>query len=159
MTFFNLFLLIIIVCVSVVCSFWDFIKLRVPNFVIFLGIVSVIFSNLIFCEDGIRFSFSRLMAVVLSGFFVGLFYFTVRYICNGRFGKGDILFGVFQGVCLVPREMILCLLIEVVCAAVFLFIKKIFYRNGVSSFSGKIPFVPFMSIGLLGTFFYFNFIR
>lgn len=158
MNFFNFSLFAIIFCVCAICSVWDIKTMKVPDFVIFIGIAAIFFCNLFFSEDGTVFSLSKLMKSVLTGVFTGLFYFSVKIICHGRLGNGDILFGIFQGVCLTPKGVVFCLAIEVLSAAAFVLIKRILCKESASYSSEKKPFVPFMAAGLLISYIVINYI-
>ena len=159
MNFFNFSLFAIIFCVCAICSVWDLKTMKVPDFVIFIGIAAIIFCNLFFSEAGTVFSLSKLMQSVLTGVLTGLFYFIVKIICRGKLGNGDILFGIFQGVCLTPKGVVFCLAIEVLSAAAFVLIKKILCKESASYSSEKKPFVPFMAAGLLISYIVINYIQ
>ena|GEM_PF-1522286 len=155
MNFFNFSLFAIIFCVCAICSVWDLKNMKVPDFVTFIGIAAIIFCNLFFSEAGTVFSLLKLMQGVLTG----LFYFIVKIICHGKLGNGDILFGIFQGVCLTPKGVVFCLAIEVLSAAAFVLIKKILCKKSTSYYSEKKPFVPFMAAGLLISYIVINYIQ
>lgn len=69
------------------------------------------------------------------------FYFVVGLICRGKFGSGDVYFGIFQGLFLPIKMLPLCLAVEIMAAFLVEFLIK---KN-----KSRFPFIPYMAFGLL----------
>ena len=100
------------------------------------SIFSVLACHLIFNREG-------MWLYILSSMICGVFYFAVRKITKNKLGQGDVWFGIFQGLFLVPEMIPLCFGIE--CLTALCVINKRFGKE-------KFPFIPFMSVGLIVAF-------
>ncbi len=80
---------------------------------------------------------------ILSSMFCGAFYFAVRKITKDKLGPGDVWFGFFQGLFLIPKMISVCFGIEVIVTLCV--INKRFGKV-------KFPFIPFMAAGLIAAF-------
>ena len=80
---------------------------------------------------------------ILSSMICGVFYFAVRKITKNKLGTGDVWFGFFQGLFLLPKMIPVCFGIE--CITALLVMNK---KIGRKTF----PFIPFMSLGLIITY-------
>lgn len=134
MSLYSVLLIFTIVIFSVSCSICDFKTMKVPNWLIFFGCLMVIAVNGIF-------NFTNMWQQLISGAFCGGFYYLTRLITKNKLGLADVYFGIFQGLCLHWTLIPLCLVLEVAASA---FVMLIFKRR-------KCAFIPFMSIGLVGT--------
>lgn len=79
---------------------------------------------------------------LLSAAIFGAVYFGVYFISKGKFGLGDVYFGIFQGLFLPVKMLPVCLAVEVIAALV---IEVIIKRSKT-----KFPFIPYMTVGLIG---------
>lgn len=123
---------LIVSLVSAICIIQDIKKSKVSNLVLISGFVLMILCN--FFLDRKHFLTSLISIAIMV--FV---YIIIKFIVNKKLGFGDVLYGIFQGACLSPVFIWLCLMFETVSASAFLLT------------SGKkiIPFIPFMAGGLL----------
>lgn len=126
----------IILIFSLFLSVQDIKKMTVSLYILWTAILSAFACQIIFARE-------TTWIYILSGMLCGAFYFIVRIITKGKLGTADILFGIFQGLFLVPKLLPLCFGIE---CLVTLFVINI--RFGKERF----PFIPFMSVGLITTF-------
>ena len=119
-------------------SFEDVKSLKINNFWFFLSFLCVFSFHLVFNFDLI---YNYLISVVLMS--------CCLLPCmnfKNKMGKGDFLFGIFQGLCLTPKKVFLCVGFEILAILIFLIalvLTKKFDRTK------KIPFIPFMSLGLI----------
>lgn len=130
--------LFIIMIYCFLCSVQDIRKLAVSNWLLYSGIAVVLSLRII--ENWQNSPFFILSAIL---FF--LFYLLVRRVTGNKFGMADVIFGLFQGLCVEIFLLPVCVLLEVILVFV-VFNKKLKNRKM------KIPFIPFMSVSLLITF-------
>ena len=99
----------------------------------------------IFCALICHIIFARheMWFFIISSMILGALYFLIRKITKDKLGPADVWFGFFQGLFLFPKYLWVCLVIETVLALI-VENKKIGYK--------KFPFIPFMSVGLVGTY-------
>ena len=99
----------------------------------------------IFCALICHIIFAReqMWIFIISSMILGTIYFAIRKITKNRLGPADVWFGFFQGLFLFPKYLWVCLVIETVLALI-VENKKIGYK--------KFPFIPYMSVGLVGTY-------
>ena len=88
------------------------------------------------------------MAYILEGMksLYNLKSYKMKVSCDEIEFEGDFLFGIFQGMCLLPKQVFLCVIIEIIAVLIFVLIlvlAKKFDKNK------RIPFIPFMSVGLV----------
>ena len=124
--------LVLILIFSVILSVQDIKGMAVNVYIVCLAILCGVINQLIFARN-------EIWLYILSSIFMGVFYFVVRKITRGRFGGGDLMYGLFQGIFLKPLFLPLCMIIEVLASLLFLNKKR----------EKAIPFIPFMSSGLL----------
>ena len=132
MSFYSVCLLFVILFFSIVCSISDIKKRKVSNWIIFAGCFFVILINLILNR-------AVWWHQLISGTFCGLFYLSIRLITKGKLGTADIYFGIFQGLCLPWNLLPISFALELSAAPFALLLKK------------PLPFIPFMSFGLIIT--------
>lgn len=119
-------------------SFEDIKSLKIRNFWFYLSYLCIFIFHLIFNLDSI---FNYLISTVLMSCCL-----LPCFILKNKMGKGDFLFGIFQGMCLLPNQVFLCVIIEIIAVLIFVLIlvlAKKFDKNR------RIPFIPFMSVGLV----------
>ena len=126
----------IILIFSLFLSVQDVKKMSVNLYILWTAILAALACQVIFTRE-------TAWIYILSGMLCGTFYFIVRKITNGKLGTADVLFGIFQGLFLVPKLLPLCFGIE--CLVTLFVINQ---RLGKEKF----PFIPFMSVGLIATF-------
>ena len=138
------FLLIFVMTVcSVTCSIQDIKNRCFKVWHIGLSFFLVIMIYLFFNSGIILFR-------LLSSLCFALFYMIIREFTKRKMGTGDILFAAFQGLLLSIRSLPVCTLLSVFAALIFSFILQN-WNNAVMKKS--IPFVPFMSFGLIASYF------
>ena len=125
----------IILIFSLILSIQDFKTMKISNWICYASYICISACHLIF--DAENFWFFVLSAALLAGFYT----FT-KFISKNKFGTGDILFGIFQGLCLPFYNIWLCLMVEVACSLFYAYKKR----------KQAFPFIPFMSAGLIFTF-------
>lgn len=110
--------------------------MKIQDYPLWSACYAAIICHLIFNREG-------LWIYALSGLIAGFFYYAIRIITKRKLGIGDVYFGFFQGFCLPVIWLPACLIIEIITALIVIN-KKV----GRVAF----PFVPFMSLGLLGAY-------
>ena len=80
---------------------------------------------------------------LISSLLFGALYFLIRKITKNKFGTGDVLFGFFQGLFLLPQLLPVCLGTETIIALCYIFIIN------KSNKKAPLPFIPFMATGLI----------
>ena len=126
----------IILLFSIILSLQDIKKMTVSIYIQCTSIFSALACHLIFNREG-------MWLYILSSMICGVFYFAVRKITKNKLGTGDVWFGFFQGLFLIPKMIPLCFGIEVIVT--FCVINKRFGKV-------KFPFIPFMAAGLIAAF-------
>lgn len=131
--------IIIILLTCGILSFLDIKNQKIPLFllIVFIGIQTL---YLIF------FYIKHIYLYLISAIFLFLIYFIVRLITKNKLGLGDVLFGIFQGLCLLPDSLWICLSVEVIAAIIFYTISR-FFNKKPKAFA----FIPFMSAGTICT--------
>lgn len=136
MTLYNIILLVIIIFFSVLCSYQDLKAMVIYDYPLWAACYAALICHLVFNRQGI-------WIYILSGMISGGFYYLIRIITKKKLGIGDVYFGFFQGACIPFQYLPICLAIETVVALIVVN-KKIGHK--------AFPFVPFMSVGLLGAY-------
>lgn len=137
----QILILVLLLTFSFIMSLYDLKALAVPNWPYWVGCILIIIVRIIF-------STATVYLNLLSAFILFDVYFAVRLITKERLGKGDVFFGIFQGLCLAPRVLWICLTVETIIGLIVFF-----YVSHSQKIKGmKIPFIPFMSIGLVTAF-------
>ena len=113
--------------------------MSVPSWPFIVSYVCVLICHSIF-------NFFEIYWFLISAFIFALLYFVVKKVSHDKLGVGDVYFGIFQGLCIFPQYIWICLCFEVIFAAIYFAFKK----------SKKIAFIPFMSIGLLIAYIFNN---
>lgn len=143
MNFFTVFFLIIVIFFSIICSIQDLKQMSVNK-------ILLIFANLSVAIFHLVYDLKTSWIYFLSAIIFGLFYFLVRKISKNKFGLGDVFFGIFQGFCLHPYLLSVCVFLEILSTLPFLkHLKKI----------KKFPFIPFMAFSLVITLVIFDFLK
>lgn len=127
--------LFIILFFSFILSIQDIQKMKITNLICYISYLTMLSCHLLF-------NINSIYQYVISILFFTILYFSAKQITDNKFGTGDILFGFFQGLSITFQVVWICLLIEVSSAVLYSFISK----------KKKIPFIPFMSLGLLISF-------
>ena len=131
---------------SAACSWQDIKTNSVPNWLLASGIILSILYRFIFERPELYYSFQ---IGLITGFAAGLFYFIIRSITKQKLGMADVWFGIVQGLLLTPEHLFLCVMIECVSAG---FVFLILINRKIQ----KLPFIPFMSLGLITSFLILN---
>lgn len=135
MTIYNICLLILTFVFSLLLSIQDIKNHQVSNWLL-LGAGAVLFVYQAAFFPKLHWLF------ILTGIGAGLFYFIVRLVSNKKLGMGDVYFGIIQGIVVFKNLFWLCIAVEVLSAFIYwLFNKK---KENL-----QIPFIPFMSIGMI----------
>lgn len=119
-------------------TFEDIKFLKIRNYWFYLSYLCIFTYHLVFNLDSILIYF--ISTVLMSCCLISCF------LVKNKMGKGDFLFGIFQGLCLLPKQVFLCVFIEIIAVLIFVFnlvLAKKFDKNK------RIPFIPFMSVGLV----------
>lgn len=119
-------------------SFEDAKSLKIRNFWFYLSYLCIFTFHLIFNLDSIFYYF--ISTVLMSSCLLPCF------ILKNKMGKGDFLFGIFQGMCLLPKQVFLCVFFEIIAVLIFVLILVLAKKFDKTK---RIPFVPFMALGLL----------
>lgn len=126
----------IILIFSTILSLQDIKKMTVSIYIQWTSVFAALTCHMIFAREG-------MWIYILSSMICGAFYFAVRKITKNKLGPGDVWFGFFQGLFLIPKMIPLCFGIEVIVTLCV--INKRFGKE-------KFPFIPFMSAGLIAAF-------
>lgn len=82
----------------------------------------------------------------------GAVYWLVRKLSGGKFGTADVLFGVFQGMCLELVALPVCLAVETGVGALVFAVAALLKRGRAPA---KVPFIPVMAVGLAVSYFFY----
>ena len=126
----------IILIFSTILSLQDIKRMTVGIYIQCASIFSALACHLIFNREG-------MWIYILSSMICGAFYFAVRKVTKNKLGPGDVWFGFFQGLFLVPKILPVCFGIESLLTLCI--INKRFGKV-------KFPFIPFMSVGLVAAY-------
>ena len=135
-TLYHLVSLAIILVFSIILSIQDIKQMSVSLYILIGAILAALLCQLIFAP-------SDMWIYLISSLIFGSLYFITRKITKNKLGSADIWFGFFQGLFLFPKVIPFCLGTEVILA--FCFVNKKIGKK-------PIPFIPFMSLGLIITF-------
>ena len=130
-------ILCFILIFSELLSVYDIKNFSVPLWGLILGTVGLVVLRIIFYINTVY-------LYLISAAILTLLYFIVKLITHGKLGTGDVLFGLFQGLGFRPQFIWVCLLVEAVTGLIFFLIRR--------SNPKKMPFIPFMALGLLVSF-------
>lgn len=95
------------------------------------------------------FNFHHVWVYALGGILFGAVYWLVRKFSGGKFGMGDVLFGVFQGCCLELVALPVVLAVEAVIGAVVFAVVVLFKRGKGGRARATLPFLPVMGGALV----------
>ena len=126
----------IILIFSIILSVQDIKKMTVSIYIQWASIFAALACHMIFNREG-------MWIYILSSMICGTFYFAVRKITKNKLGTGDVWFGFFQGLFLLPKMIPVCFGIEVIVTLCV--INKRFGKV-------RFPFIPFMAVGLIVAF-------
>ena len=132
---------VILLLFSTIMSRYDIKRLSVPDWPYWAGCIFLIIAQLVFNHNNVY-------LFLISALIFGAIYYLIRLITKGHLGMGDVYFGFFQGLCLRPAFIWICLIVETLSA----FIVYIWYSRQSKLKNPKIPFIPFMSLGLATAF-------
>lgn len=122
---------------SVIMSVQDFKKMSVTGWIFYLSWAVALLNHVIFNRQDI-------FLYGLSTIIFAAVYFVVKILSKNKFGTGDVYFGIFQGITgILPKNIWICVSLETILALIFILIKK----------DRKIPFIPFMALGMIITYF------
>lgn len=122
------------------CSVQDWKEQCVSNIKIFTGIIFVFICN---------FWSHNWLEYMIGGVLVFVIYLVTKLIMKSRMGWGDVFYAFFTGLCLCPYFAIISIFISVISGAAFiLIVKRKSKGHGIF-----IPFIPFMSAGLVVSYF------
>ena len=145
MTFFELagqiVFLLILLTFSLIMSRYDIRNLAVPNWPYWTGCILLIAAGLIFHRY-------EIYLYLISALILASVYYLVRLVTKGHLGMGDVYFGFFQGLCLKPRVVWICLAVEAFVALIVYAVQCHRYKLK----NPKMAFIPFMSLGLATAF-------
>lgn len=133
--------LIVLLLFSIIMSRYDLKNLSVPNWPYWTGCISLLIVQLIFNHN-------KIYMFLISALIFAAIYYGIRIITKGHLGMGDVYFGFFQGLCLRPFAIWICLIVEALSG----FIVYIIYSRKYKLKNAKMPFIPFMSLGLATAF-------
>ncbi len=137
----KIIVLILLVVFSLIMSIHDIRSLEIPVKPFYASCFLVILAQGIFFRQAVLWN-------IISGLIFIALYFLLRWITRGHLGMGDVFFGLFQGFCIGPAVIWICLATETLTAlAAFLIVYLVKKQKGI-----KMPFIPFMSVGLLTAF-------
>ncbi len=132
---YNIFSFSIILFFSLILSWQD---LKQKSVKIYIQILSIFFALIL----QLIFFHTKILIIILTSSASGAFYFLVRKITKNKLGMADVLFGIFQGLFLLPKLIPLCIGLEVLIA---LFLNR---KSKNKSFA----FIPCMASALIITF-------
>ncbi len=133
--------LILLLIFSLIMSRYDIKTLAVPDWPYWAGCICLIGAGLIFH----RF---EIYLFLISALILAAIYYLARKISKDHLGMGDVYFGFFQGLCIGLRVIWVCLAVETFTGLIaFLILYLVKKEKGI-----KMPFIPFMSAGLLTAF-------
>lgn len=137
----QIILLVLLVVFSLIMSVYDIRTLEIPDWPFYTSCALVTLVQGIFFRESV---FLHLLGALI----LLVLYFLLRKITHEKLGMGDVCFGLFQGMCIGLSVIWICLAVEAVTGLItFAIINLVKKRKGI-----KIPFIPFMSIGLLTAF-------
>ena len=137
MTLYYIVSLAIILIFSIILSVQDIKILAVGIYIQWASIFCALICHLIFARH-------EMWIFIISSMILGTLYFLIRKITKDKLGSADVWFGFFQGLFLHPVMLWVCLAIETLLALI-VENKKIGHK--------KFPFIPYMSAGLICTYF------
>lgn len=136
--------LLIIFLISVISSFQDFKSRHINLIFILSGSIGIYISRSIFYSLSISWIF------LVQGILLAFFYTIIYLFSKHKLGKGDIFFGFFTGISILKWQFLWIS----ISTSTFLFL--IFYLivrlKKINLQQKKIPFIPFMSAGLIFTY-------
>ena len=134
----KIIVLVLLVVFSLIMSIHDIRTFEIPDKPFYASCFLVTLAQGIFFHQTVLWNILIFVAV----------YFVLRWITRGQLGMGDVYFGLFQGLCIGPRVIWICLAVETFTGLIaFLILYLVKKEKGI-----KIPFIPFMSVGLLTAF-------
>ncbi len=133
--------LILLLIFSLIMSRYDIKTLAVPDWPYWAGCICLIGAGLIFH----RF---EIYLFLISALILAAIYYLARKISKDHLGMGDVYFGFFQGLCIRPRVIWICISVEVISA---LFVYAVICRRYKLK-NPRMAFIPFMSLGLATAF-------
>lgn len=137
----QIIILVLLAGFSFIMSRYDLRSLEVPDWPYWASCILVIIARLVFYRQTIYHN------IISALIFLFLYYF-IRLITRGHLGIGDVYFGIFQGLCIGPAVIWICLAVETVTGLLAYWILYLVKKTkGI-----KMPFIPFMSFGLLTAF-------
>lgn len=110
---------------------------------LWLQILSIISVLVLHCVFDFRASWLHF----LSGCVFGAVYLLATKVTAGKFGMGDVLFGIFQGCCLDLVALPVVLVVEAAVGAVVFAVAGMVSRG--KGAQTKVPFVPVMGVALV----------
>lgn len=145
--------IIIVLIISLPCSIQDFSSKKVSNWIIFLGC----FIMMIYC---FAFEKKTLFTTLLSPSLLLLVFLTGKLLLKEKLGWGDVYFSIFIGLTLPFPWAPLSVIISVITALLYFLLIAIKNRSKtlIEGSTGPkkpqttiIPFIPFLSLGLIIT--------
>ena len=126
----------IILVFCILCSLQDFKYRKVSKILLAAGCITQLVFLLIFARQ-------EILVKGACGAVYAFVLFLIRQVTKKGLGMADVFFGLFQGLCLLPLPLCLSVVISCVTGIIFGFIV---FKNK------KLPFIPFMSFGLIISF-------
>lgn len=150
-----LFFLFSIICFSIILFVFDLKYYSIPDKIIYPAIFTSFFFNLylsLFLFNSLEFFKNSLITTFLSA----LFFFSLWFFSKGKaMGFGDWEVIVFLGFFLGFPKILICIFsaffLGAIVSLILIFLKK-------KTLKSEIPFVPFLIIGALFSFFFGDFI-
>ena len=136
MTLYHIVSFAIILIFSIILSVQDIKRMAVGIYIQWASIFCALICHIIFARH-------EMWIFIISSMILGTLYFLIRKITKDKLGPADVWFGFFQGLFLHPIMIWICLAIETVIALV-VENRKIGHK--------KFPFIPYMSVGLIGAY-------
>lgn len=143
---YQILLFSIILIFGVIESVQDLRSMKVDLWIQLFSIFCVVILHLVF-------NVTEFFTYIISAFAFGGFYFLIRLITKGKLGWADVIFGIFQGFCLKPFELPVCVIMEVLFPLIAILLNKCFILLAHKEIKTieRIPFIPFMVMGLVVT--------
>lgn len=137
---YDIFSFSIILIFSLILSLQDIKHKSVKIYIQLLSVFFALTIQFIFFQ-------TKILIIIITGLAAGTFYFLIRKITKNKLGMADVLFGVFQGIFLLPKLLPVCIVLEVFIAFLF----------NIKSRGKAFAFIPFMAAALIITFIFQEF--
>lgn len=138
----------LIIIISLICSIQDIKYRKISNIIFLIGFLLILTHYVIF-------NITILLQAIISSFLLTLLFFTGKKILNDRLGTGDILFSSIMGLSLPYLHSLLSIIISTIMCFIFTICYYLLKKRNLHITEIKVPFIPFLSLGFVITFFAF----